>query len=81
MPAVGEWSNRVGNPECTKYCACASKTTKDKVSAQFAKAPKLHKAQRLCIKNDLRSENCWIGLSAQNARSTAPVHHKQPRAR
>ena len=26
-PAVGEWVDIVGHPECPKYCACSSKVT------------------------------------------------------
>ena len=70
------------SPECTKYCACASKIAQGTGNAQLAKTPKLHEAPRLCITNGLRPDNCWIGLAAQNARSTAlcikncPGHRK-----
>ena len=58
-PAVGEASEVSGSPECTKYCACASKITQRTLNAQFAKTPELNEALRLCMKNGPRSEKGW----------------------
>ena len=50
----------VGSPECTRYCACASKIARGTLNAQLAKTPKMHETQRLCIQNGPWSENGWI---------------------
>ena len=36
----------------------------------------MHEAPRLCITNDLHSNDCWASLATQNALSTSPVHEK-----
>ena len=49
-PAVGEGLEVSGSPECTKYCACASKTAQRTLNAQLAKTSKMNEAVRLCMK-------------------------------
>jgi len=66
----------VGSPECTKYCACASKVAQGTLNTQLTKTHKMHEALRLCVQNGPRSQNGWISLASQNAPSTAPVHQK-----
>ena len=59
-PAVAEWVDVVGHPECTMYCACASsKVAQGMLITQITETHKMHEALRVCIQNGPQYEGGW----------------------
>ena len=69
------WQSRMH--EVLRLCIKIAQGT---LNAQLTKTPQKQKTSRLCIKNDPRSAERWIGAAAQNPPSTAPVQQKYSEA-